>query len=96
MAITFYAQRQKQKVLIFVFLGVLLLTLSVVYFGFLREASVSIPSLLGGGAESGIQIQSLNIDFSIFEKDIFGFLEFLPQREILMQPFGRENPFLPY
>lgn len=78
---------KKQKILLILFGGTILVIIFLVYFNFFYQP-ITKPLLF--------KVKKINIDFMIFEEEIFQnlkpFLEISPSEE----SFGRENPFLPY
>jgi hypothetical protein len=88
MAIVFSEKRKKQQYFIMVFVVVVILTAIVVWFGILKKPNPqsALPTL---------PVKKVEIDFSIFGKEIFSNLELFKEISPLEQGFGRENPFLP-
>jgi hypothetical protein len=87
-----YKRIERQRSLIIVFFGVLVVTLLILYFGyFKKEKALRIPP-----PEVPTFQRKIEIDFSVFEKEIlkelqpFGKIETPSTEEI-----GRENPFSP-
>lgn len=88
MATSFINQKKKQKYLILVFVGVILVTVFVWWKGFLTPEKAIEPTV----AEPPREIK---VNFEVLENPILK--ELLPFEEIEMpEQLGRENPFLPY
>jgi len=90
MAITFIKKRKKQKYLVLIVLGVVVVSLIILWRGyFKKEAPLPTPAVSGPHRE-------IKVDFGILENPFLK--EIQPFEKI--PPFegetGRENPFLPY
>jgi hypothetical protein len=91
------SQQKKQKYMIWIFIAVLIITLIVIYFGFLKDkikiGGINVPSF--GPANTDITIGKINIDFDMLDKEELKNLT--PFEDAL--PFngkvGREEPFKP-
>lgn len=87
--VTFYQKEKKQKFLLIVFFGVVLITILILYFGLKRpSAHVSI--------EEEISSKTIEIDFSVLKNPILKELESYEKIEpVEPEKVGRENPFSP-
>ena len=93
----FTNQQKKQKYMIWVFVAVLIVTLTVIYFGFLKDTisigRVNVP--IFGQDAGNAAIGNINIDFNMLDKKEFK--ELTPFDDVV--PFngkvGREEPFKP-
>jgi hypothetical protein len=100
MAIVFVQQKNSQKNLILVLIGVLLFTAFVLYQGFFKKSpaeSLSEQTLLSS------QIREIKIDFNVLKNPLLEnlqpFAEIAPLEVSTSTKYGkvgRENPFLPY
>lgn len=92
MAITFLEQRKKQQKLLPVLVGILMLILFIVWWGFLREETIS-PVF--EGSVPAVQ-QKVGIDFDFLRnlnpEDFYTFEKVPP----LEEEVGKENPFIPF
>ena len=100
MAIIFLQQKKIQKVLIFVLVALLIITLVIVWQGLFQKEAPS--------AGEGIILltgKKVEIDFGVFDNPLLGKLQPFFQIEPLKGrvpgaeesgEIGRENPFLPY
>jgi len=105
MAITFLQQKKTQKKLILVFVGVILITAVIVWWGlFKREAEVPAVELPSALPEKEIKI-NFEVLKSPFLKELQPFPEIGPFKETIPVEgeteevegkIGRENPFTPY
>lgn len=88
MAINFIQKRKTQKHLIFVFIGLFLITTIILWQGFLKEERIS--------SLETIRSSKIKINFETLKNPILQ--DFQSFKEIV--PFegeiGRENPFIPY
>jgi hypothetical protein len=99
MAIVFVQQNKKQKTLIFILIGSLLITAFVVWYGFFREEKSATELYIEENTEASQE--EIKIDFSVLKNPLLQELQ--PFSEI--QPLGgsstpgvagRANPFIPY
>lgn len=88
MAIIFSEKRKKQQYFILIFTAIVILTAAIIYFGILK----STPS---GSISPTLPVRKVEIDFSIFDKEILSNLELFKEISPLEEASGRENPFLP-
>ena len=107
-----FPQEEKQRKLIFVLIGVVLVALLVLYFGFLRPsqpemieepgmveepAISSLPSLVVGG---GILIEDItkriNFDIDFLKEPYFQTLKIHGEWPLQIEGRGRDNPFLSF
>ena len=89
MAVAYIQQRKKQKYLMFAFLGVIIITLFVVWQGFFKEESP--------GEVLVLPPRPVQIPFELLKGDALESLR--PFEEVSPLPeeeLGRENPFVPF
>ena len=86
-------EQNRQRILIAVFVVVLIITLFVLWWGFLKPQTPTIYVGNSGGGNS--QYGEVRIDFNILENAFLK--ELLPFKNIapLQNNLGRDNPFLP-
>ena len=91
MAITFVERIKKQKILVYIFLALILITILIVWKGYFGGETI----------EEGIivrPVKIIEIDFEVLKHPLLGELE--PMEKIgPIEPgteIGKENPFLPY
>ena len=94
MAITFTQQQKRQKYLVFVLAGVVLLSLIVLWRGFLASPTPSsVP------APKPEVFRKIEIDFNVFEHPFFANIQEFPRISSFEATgdiqMGRENPFAP-
>lgn len=90
MAITFLQQEKRQKYLILILVGVILLTFFVVWRGFLFKPKAVLAPTISEPPEIEINFQTLK---SPLLKELQPYQEIEP---LLEEEMGRENPFIPY
>jgi len=98
MAITFLEQKKTQRNLIFVLIGVFLITAFVIWQGFFKkETGIPFPK-----GEKPVP-QEIKIDFEILKNPLLQSLQPFPEIEPFQEStatagnvLGRENPFTPY
>lgn len=109
MAIKSLEQRKRQKTLLFVGLGIILVTISVLYFGFWKTAPTSEEQIVPGtvgvvettpkvSTATEEKLKKINLDFKFLNEKIIPFLKIhgnIPVK-IDKDKVGRENPFIPY
>ena len=89
MAVTFIEEQKKQRNFILVFVAVILITLFVLWQGFLAKPAKKTPAVKPA-------MKEIKIDFSALKSPILkGFKPFEQIPEFLGK-IGRENPFSPY
>jgi hypothetical protein len=96
-------QRKRQKILLFVALGIALGAVVVLYFGFLKKPTpsevISIaptgPST-GGSAVPEERLKKINLDFDFLNEKILSFLKIHGNIPVQKGETGRDNPFNPY
>jgi len=87
-----YKRIKRQRNLIIVFFLVLLITFSILYFGYFRKEKTLQPPF----PEVIVQEKKVEIDFSVFENPILKELQIFEKLEPPNpEEIGRENPFLP-
>jgi hypothetical protein len=93
----FSNQQNKQKYMIWIFVAVLIVTGTVIYFGFIKDkinfGRINIPNL-GSGVEN-ISIGKVNIDFEMLDKKEFKDLTPFEDAFPFDGKVGREEPFKP-
>lgn len=92
MAITFAQQKRKQQYMILVLSGIVLLTLAIIWWFFLRPAPAPSPEI------QVAKPPKITIDFSILQSKFFLDLEPFPKIQPLATSAfttGRDNPFVP-
>lgn len=101
MAIVFLQQRKSQKKLILLFIGILLVTATVIWQGFFKKEEITPPRDYSTiPQEVKINLDVLKTPFiqklQLFP-EIKRFQETIPAEGVEVgQKLGRENPFLPY
>ncbi len=92
MAITFLEQRKRQQKLLPILAVVLIVTLFIVWWGFLREESAS--SVFESLVPAVQQKVEINFDFlqGLNPDDFYSFEKIPP----LEEEVGKENPFIPF
>ena len=86
-----YKRIKRQKNLIIVFFLVLLITFSILYFGYFKKEKALQPSFPG----VIVPEKKVEIDFSVFENPILKELQIFEKIEAPSpEEIGRENPFL--
>lgn len=92
MAITIVQERKKQRYLISVLALIIFAILAVIWFGFFREESVSLPSV----PTVIYVLPEVEIDWQMLEdlrsQPAYSFQEI----STFEGSFGRDNPFIPY
>lgn len=112
MAIKSLEQRKRQKTLMFVGLGIILITISVLYFGFWKTTPAPeeqfIPGTTGimGTAETtpGVstateeKLKKIDLDFKFLNEKIIPILKIHGNIPVKIDKdkVGRDNPFIPY
>lgn len=89
--------QNKQKYMIIVFIAVLIITATVLYFGFFKEKInfriTSVPAL--NTENIGIVQKNIDIDFSILDSEEFKNLTPFEDVSPFEGKVGREDPFKP-
>ena len=100
-------QRKRQKILLLVGLGIILVTALIVYFGFLAKKSTPPGDLVPGTASTAVpkssgateqKLKKINLDFEFLNEKIIPFLKIhgdIPVK-VNQDKVGRNNPFIPY
>ena len=88
MAITFQKKIKKQRNLVYVLLGLILITILVIWKG--QDLIAEIPF-----EEPVIGFEKIKIDFGIFNNAFFKELQPLDKIPAFEGEIGRENPFTP-
>lgn len=94
MAITFTTRRKRQRILIGIFVGMIILSVGVLYFGFLRKPQISPEPALPSAAS--ISQERIGIDFNFLQTETFESLALPPIAQTEAVTAGRDNPFLPF
>jgi len=93
----FTNQQKKQKYMIWVFVAVLIITLTVIYFGFLKDkisiGRISIPVF--GQDVGNTAIGNININFNMLDRKEFKELTPFDDAVPFSGKVGREEPFKP-
>jgi hypothetical protein len=97
MAVNFVQQKKKQKYLLYVAVGIFIITIVILYFGFFKGKSIPSFTLPEPANMPTSEIAGkLTIDFSVLDNPLLQHLEPF----VVIPPFegevGRINPFLPY
>ena len=88
MAITFQKQIKKQKNLVYILLGLVLITIFIVWRG--QDLIEELPP------EGSItRFREIKVDFGIFENPFFKELQAIEKIPSFQGEIGRENPFTP-
>jgi len=105
MAIKTLEQRKRQKILLFVALGIALIAVIILYFGFFKKQpsseviNIGTPTPTTGGGGSSVsdeKLKKLNLDFDFLNNKILSFLKIHGQIPVEKGEAGRDNPFIPY
>lgn len=108
MAIKSLEQRKRQKILLIVTLGILIIAGLILYFGFWQEGGVIPKGLFSedGAADldrtqrTGLileeRLKKTELDFTFLTQTILSFLKIHGQIPIEKGATGRINPFVPY
>ncbi len=92
MAITFLEREKIQRYLILVFLAIVLITIFLIWYNFLRKQEFIIVE----PEEILILPKKIEIDFGILKSPILEELKPFEEIPPLEEKIGRENPFIPY
>lgn len=92
MAINFFGKEKRQKYLILVFLGLVLITMVIVWRNYLSKPEISEITT----TPITLKPTQIEIDFSLLENPIFQELQPFEEIKPFQEKLGRENPFLPY
>lgn len=107
MAIKSLEQKKRQKILLFVGLGIILAIVLVLYFGFWKTTPVPESQISPGTGVDTVpktstateeKLQKINLDFDFLNEKIIPFLKIhgnVPVK-IDKNEVGRSNPFIPY
>ncbi len=87
MAIVFKKQIKKQKNLILVFLALVLITISIVWWSQHIEEKLFVEPIM--------HFRKIKIDFKIFENSFFKELQPIEKIPDFEGEMGRKNPFIP-
>lgn len=102
MTVTPLEKRKRQKILLFVALGIVLVAVLVLYFGFWKKPAPSettslTPAPSGGvSAVSEERLKQINLDFEFLNEKILSFLKIHGDIPVEKGETGRDNPFNPY
>jgi len=89
MAIVFVEKEKRQKYLIYIFLGLILITTIVVLRGRRPPEEVSEELILK-------PVRKIEIDFEVLKNPFLKELQPIEKIEPLTEGIGRQNPFVPY
>lgn len=92
MSVSFIEQKKKQKYLIFIFLGVIAVTLIVIWLGFFKEKTFDFFS----SSTAVVPLREVKIDFEVLESPTLKDLKPFSKIPAFEGEAGRDNPFLPY
>jgi len=102
MASTFLEKRKRQKLLLFVALGIVLVAILILYFAFWKKPApsetappTSAPSA-GVSAVSEERLKQINLDFEFLNEKILSFLKIYGDIPVEKGETGRDNPFNHY
>jgi len=94
---------QRQKKLVFVFIGLVIATILVLYYGFHKPSSSSVPQEVkipsNGVSTSTKEIPekiSIEFDTSLFNDPDYKNLKSYKEINVSNEEVGRENPFIPF
>lgn len=90
MVVTFFQKRKTQRNLILVFIAVLLITTSVLWFGVFRREKPS------ASEEAPRPFKKVEIDYGVLKNPILKELQIFEKIPPFEEKAGRINPFLPY
>ena len=108
MAIKSLEQRKRQKILLIVALGILIIAVLILYFSFWQEGGIIPEGLfledeaadLGLTQRTGVileeRLKKTELDFTFLTQTILTFLRIHGQIPIEKGATGRINPFVPY
>lgn len=91
MPISLLEQKNKNKLLMPILAGIVLITLIIIFGGFLKKPKISSPA-----EEIKIFSPKININWEILKNPILDKLEPFEIIPPLPGSHGRKNPFLPY
>lgn len=97
-------REKKQIIMIIVLAAVVLITVTVLYFGFLRPSAPVAPAEEPGGAGTGVPlvysleniIKKIDFDVAFLKNPHFQSLKAYGEWPLSVEDKGRSNPFLPY
>lgn len=104
MAIKSLEQRKRQKILLIVTLGILIIAGLVLYFGFWQKGGITLSEdrsvELEKAQRTGLileeRLKKTELDFTFLTQTILSFLKIHGQIPIEKGATGRINPFVPY
>ncbi|MBA7707812.1 hypothetical protein ES703_116695 [subsurface metagenome] len=104
MAIKSLEQRKRQKILLIVTLGILIIAGLILYFGFWQESGITLPkdrsAELEKAQRTGLileeRLKKTELDFTFLTQTILSFLKIHGQIPVEKGATGRINPFVPY
>jgi hypothetical protein len=89
MAVNFKEKKKKQQYMLFIALGVVAVTLAILWFGYFRK-----PIVAPTPEEIIIDKKNIVIDYSILENPILDILVPFQETPLYEGVLGKENPFL--
>lgn len=104
MTIKSLEQRKRQKVLLFVALGIIVVAFLVFYFGFLKNnggtsEEIAVAPSQDQESEKNIileeRLKRITLDFEFLNEKILSFLKIHGAIPVQKGTSGRENPFIP-
>jgi len=92
-------EQTKQRILIAIFLVVLIITLFVLWWGFLKPSTSTVyignTAVPKSAGDSSSQYGDVKIDFNVLESQFLKELQTFKNIAPLQKNSGRDNPFLP-
>ena len=98
-------QRKRQQILLFVGIGVVIITLLVLYFNFWKKevppeegTSLAIPISQRSQSEQILEekLKKIKLDFDFLNDTILSFLKIHGDLPVEKGETGRDNPYVPY
>lgn len=90
MSISFLEQKKKNKLLLPILGGIIIITLIIIWLGLAKRQPASSPP-------SPVSVkQNININWQVLKNPILDNLELFEVIQPLQGSYGRKNPFLPY
>lgn len=109
MTIKSLEQRKRQQILLFVALGVLIIAVIILYFGFWKKGAPISEEMVTSEEDFGIPVQEqrqglvlearlkrIKLDIGFLKETILPFLEVHGNLPVEKGETGRDNPFVPY
>lgn len=100
MVIKSLQERKRQKALLIVGLGILIIAAAVFYFGVWQKGKEAPSESIRADQKTGLvseeKLMTINLDFSFLEEVILPFLKSRGNLPVEKGETGRTNPFIPY